>query len=77
MTGPVAGHAKEQDRGHPDVPVLLTVGEACAALRISRWTFYRLVQQRQLQTVKILSRRLVPAESLRRFLAALPAREQM
>ena len=45
-------------------PVLLTVSEACASLRISRWTFYRLVQSGQLETVKIGSSRRVPPAAL-------------
>lgn len=46
---------------------LLTVAEACASLQISRWTFYRLVQTRQLETVKIGSARRVPVTALRDF----------
>jgi excisionase family DNA binding protein len=54
-----------------DAPHLLTVDEARQALRISRWTLYRLIQQRQLTTVKIGSRRLVPRESLEALIARL------
>lgn len=56
-------------------PDLLTVAEACARLRISRWTFYRLVQTRQLHTVKIGSARRVPTTAIAEFIAALSTRE--
>ncbi|MCW2538729.1 MAG: DNA-binding protein excisionase family [Frankiales bacterium] len=56
---------------------LLTVAEACATLRISRWMFYRLVQQRQLRTVKIGSRRLVPPAALNAYLEHLSAQENV
>ena len=56
-------------------PVLLTVTEACARLRISRWTFYRLVQTRQLRTIKIGSARRVPAAAITEFVADLSTRE--
>ncbi|SDI89824.1 DNA binding domain-containing protein, excisionase family [Frankineae bacterium MT45] len=52
-------------------PLLLTVPEACAQLRISRWMFYRLVQARQLRTVKIGSRRLVRPEDVASLLEHL------
>lgn len=50
---------------------LLTVSEACARLRISRWSFYRLIHQRQLNTVTIGRRRFVPNAELHRFVTAL------
>jgi excisionase family DNA binding protein len=52
-------------------PELLTVAEACASLRISRWTFYRLVQGGDLKTVKIGSARRVPVTALREFVENL------
>jgi excisionase family DNA binding protein len=39
---------------------LLTVNEASAELRVSRWTVNRLIRERRLQTIKIGTRRLVP-----------------
>lgn len=45
---------------HPDAVRLLTVPEACAALRISRWALYSLIHKRQLRTIRIGARRLVP-----------------
>jgi excisionase family DNA binding protein len=50
---------------------LLTVPEAAAHLRISKWMVYNLIRSRRLRTVRIGSRRLVPAAALRDFLAAL------
>ena len=50
---------------------LLTVPEACAKLRVSRWTLNRLMQSRQLRTIKIGSRRLVPASAIRKFIDQL------
>jgi excisionase family DNA binding protein len=48
--------------------VLLTVPEACQQLRVSRWLFYQLVQQRRLPTVKIGSRRFVAVADLQAFI---------
>jgi excisionase family DNA binding protein len=49
-------------------PVVLTVPEACAMLRISRWTLYELIRSRQLETVKIGSRRVIPVAAIRAFI---------
>jgi excisionase family DNA binding protein len=44
-------------------PLLLTVPEACEALRISRWSLYQLINKRRLKTVRIDRRRLIaPAD---------------
>jgi len=56
-------------------PELLTVAEVCTRLRISRWTFYRLVRTRQLRTVKIGSARRVPTTAVAEFVADLSSRE--
>jgi excisionase family DNA binding protein len=58
-------------RPQTDAPQLLTVAETCDVLRISRWTFYRLVQRRQLKTIKLGSRRLVTATALQHLVARL------
>jgi excisionase family DNA binding protein len=55
---------------------LLTVAEACASLRISRWTFYRLIQTGQLKTVKIGSARRVPVAALGEFVENLRQGEE-
>jgi excisionase family DNA binding protein len=54
---------------------LLTVAEACAELRISRWTLYRLIQTRRLATIKIGSRRLVPLIDLQTLIESLRSGE--
>jgi excisionase family DNA binding protein len=43
---------------------LLTVDEAAAQLRVSRWTVYNLIRSGQLRTIKIGRRRLVPPAAL-------------
>ncbi len=48
----------------PSNPNLLTVPEACAYLRVSRWMFYRLIQSRELVTITIGNRRLVTRSDL-------------
>src|SRR5882762_9808134 len=48
---------------------LLTIEEARAALRVSKWTVYRLVNDRQLETLKIGSRRLIPAHTVEQYIA--------
>jgi excisionase family DNA binding protein len=50
---------------------LLTVPEAAARLRVSKWMLYNLIRSRRLRTVKIGSRRLVPVSALRYFLEEL------
>jgi excisionase family DNA binding protein len=52
-------------------PVLLTIDEARGVLRISRWSLYKLINARQLKTIKIGQRRLVPADDLRALLDTL------
>lgn len=51
--------------------LLLTVPEAAARLRISRWSLYQLINQGALTSVKIGRRRLVPALALERYVQAL------
>ena len=46
-------------------PLLLTISEACEALRISRWQLYQLINNRRLKTVRINRRRFVTPEDLR------------
>lgn len=45
-------------------PILLTVPEACTALRVSRWSLYQLIQLRQLDTIRIGKRRLIPVAAI-------------
>jgi excisionase family DNA binding protein len=45
-------------------PALLTVAEACTRLRISRWMLYRLIHTRQLASIKLGRRRLIPQSAI-------------
>lgn len=53
---------------------MLSVAEACQYLRVSKWTLYRLIQGKQLKTIKIGSRRLIPMQSLQDFIHQLEAK---
>lgn len=53
---------------------LLSVREACAALGIRKTTFFKLVSERRLQTVKLGRRTLVRACEIDRFVQSLPVR---
>jgi excisionase family DNA binding protein len=57
-------------------PELLTVPEACDALRISKGALYRLIHDRELTTLRIGRRRLVPRTSIRRLVDAMTAAEE-
>jgi len=59
----------------PVPPVVLTVAEACAVLRISKWTLYELIRSRQLQTVKIGARRVIPISAVHALLDRLGGEE--
>ena len=59
----------------PRVPTVLTIPEACAALRISKWMLYQLIRSRQLGTIKIGSRRVVPLASIQALLDRLQEEE--
>lgn len=50
---------------------LLTVEEAARRLRIGRTTLYALISTRQIETVTIGRRRLVPPECVAAYVAAL------
>ncbi|HJQ00859.1 MAG TPA: helix-turn-helix domain-containing protein [Jatrophihabitans sp.] len=58
-------------RRSPDRLELLTVAETCGLLRISRWTFYRLIQSGQLQSVTIGRSRRITRRALQRYIAQL------
>ncbi|GAA4942910.1 hypothetical protein GCM10023224_26830 [Streptomonospora halophila] len=51
--------------------LVLTVDEAAARLRVSRWTLYNLIRSGRLRTVKIGRRRLVPVNALAECIDAL------
>src|SRR5258706_16380100 len=52
-------HSKRR-RTPVDTSTLLTVPEAAARLRVSKWMLYNLIRARQLRSVKIGARRLIP-----------------
>jgi len=49
----------------PGDQLLLTIDETCKILRVSKWTVYRLMDERKLASVKIRSRRLIPVQAVR------------
>lgn len=55
---------------------LLTIGEACEILRTSKWTIYRLLHEGRLKSVKLGSRRLIPAASLSHLVEQLSEAEE-
>ena len=65
----------EPNYGNGTVPSMLTIQEACAALRISKWTLYQLIRSRQLVTIKIGSRRVVPAAAIQALIDRLQDEE--
>lgn len=62
---------KEQSSDASAQPLLLTVPEACQALRVSRWQFYQLVNERRLKTVRINRRRFVAPADLTQLIEDL------
>lgn len=71
MHEPTTNNADNGTKG----PVLLTIDEAREVLRISRWSLYKLINARQLKTIKLGQRRLVPADDLHRFIDELRQEE--
>lgn len=67
--------ALEKAKGNEQAQVMLTVTEACAHLRISKWTLYRQMQSGKLKSVKIGSRRLIPARAITKFIEQLEIEE--
>jgi excisionase family DNA binding protein len=52
----------------PAAKALLTVDEATAMLRISKWTLYRFIQRNELKSVKFGKRRLFREPDLLAFI---------
>jgi excisionase family DNA binding protein len=50
--------------------VLLTVPEVSERLKTSQWTIYKLLRERQLESIKIGARRLIPLDALEAFIDA-------
>ncbi|MFF0312907.1 helix-turn-helix domain-containing protein [Streptosporangium sp. NPDC004379] len=42
----------------------MTVDEAAACLRVSRWTLYCLIRSNEIRSVKIRRRRLIPVDAV-------------
>jgi excisionase family DNA binding protein len=62
------------DRYHEhntDNQMLLNIREACRRLKISKWTLYRLMNERRLTYVKIGSRRLISSRAMAEFIKQL------
>jgi excisionase family DNA binding protein len=51
--------------------MLLTIDEAAASLRVSRWSVYNLIRSGHLRTIRIGRRRLVPMNALTECLERL------
>lgn len=67
-----------QEAGSPErkpATLIVSVSEAYRLLGISRATFYELLAQGHIRTLKVGSRRLVPVAELHRFIEARLAQE--
>ena len=52
-------------------PTVLTVTEACESLRVSKWTLYQLMRSRQLESIRIRRRRLIPLTAIHDLVSRL------
>ncbi|MFJ9434051.1 helix-turn-helix domain-containing protein [Streptomyces sp. NPDC101490] len=52
----------------PPAPLLLTVPEVMALLRLGRWSVYDLIRSKRLPSITIGRARRIPADALRRFI---------
>ena len=52
---------------------LLRVEEAANLLKVSRWTVYRLIKEKELISVMVRNGRRVPVESVREYVRSLIA----
>lgn len=53
----------------PDEKLAWQVNEFCQAVGISRTSFYQLLKNKQLKTIRVGRRRLIPDQEARRFLS--------
>jgi excisionase family DNA binding protein len=60
----------------PKEPILLTLKETAAALRLGRSKLYELMAAGKLRSVRIGGSRRIPATALAEFVAALEAEEE-
>jgi excisionase family DNA binding protein len=65
-----SGQPCRSQQGSAVEPVLISVKEAAKALSLGRTTVYELINDGQLETVKLGSRRLVKVASMRRLIDA-------
>ena len=63
--------APQGDLRAPPEKLAYTVPEALYATGLGRTTLYALIAERKLRTIKVGSRTLIPADSLRGYLASL------
>lgn len=63
---PTSNITPEEASGRP--AALITIEEARAVLRISRWSLYQLINHNRLKTIRIGHRRLIAADDLRALL---------
>ncbi|MGY2746200.1 helix-turn-helix domain-containing protein [Arthrobacter sp. UYCu723] len=54
-------------QGNNGLPRLLTIPEVALALRVSKWSVYSLIHSKQLGSVFVRTRHLVPADEVERF----------
>lgn len=57
-------------------PRLLGLTEACETLRISRWSLYKLINQRRIKTVRVNGRHLIAPQDLDDFVERLRAEQE-
>lgn len=56
----------------PTEKLCFTLTEACFSTGLGRSTIYQLVKDKKLHAIKAGNRTLIPADSLRSYLASLP-----
>ena len=49
-------------------PNLLTISEVAERLRISKWTVYQLIRNKELNTLTIATRRFVASDDIEKFI---------
>lgn len=52
--------------------MLVTIPEACAAIKIGRTKFYQLLNSEKIRAVKIGKKTLIPISELEKFIDSLP-----
>lgn len=57
------------ERAQPDAPVVYTVDEAAAKLRVSRSTVYKMLADGELTPTRVSRRVLIPGSEVERLLA--------